>query len=57
MEKRVQYIGLKLNNRTDADILEVIGGVEERQAEIKRLMRIGMDILKNQHENANERDE
>ena len=39
------YIGLKLNKRTDADILEAIGDRDTRQAELKRLMRIGMEEL------------
>lgn len=39
------YVGLKLNKRTDADILEAIGDRTVRQAELKRLMRIGMEEL------------
>lgn len=39
------YIGLKLNKRTDADILEAIGGCDTRQAELRRFIRIGMKEL------------
>lgn len=35
-------ISLKLNNRTDADILEALAG-KSRQTEIKRLVRAGME--------------
>lgn len=36
------FIGLKLNNRTDADILEALEG-KPKQTEIKRLVRAGLD--------------
>ena len=39
----VIYIGLKLNRRTDADIIEAIDS--NRQLELKRLMRIGIREL------------
>lgn len=39
------FIGLKLNNRTDADILEALAG-KPRQTEIKRLVRLGLDAEK-----------
>lgn len=39
----VIYVGLKLNRRTDADIIEAIDS--NRQLELKRLMRIGMREL------------
>lgn len=35
------YIPLKLNNRTDADILGALEG-KQKQTEIKRLIRAGM---------------
>ncbi len=39
----VAYAGLKLNNKTDADILSAIGGMDTRQEELKRLIRIGLE--------------
>lgn len=39
------FIGLKLNNRTDADILKALAG-KPRQTEIKRLVRLGLDAEK-----------
>lgn len=36
------FVGLKLNNRTDADILAALEG-KQKQMEIKRLIRIGLD--------------
>lgn len=42
---QVGYIGLKLNNKTDADILSAIGGIDTRQKELKRLIRIGIKEL------------
>ena len=39
------FIGLKLNNNTDADILEALEG-KPRQTEIKRLVRAGMEAEK-----------
>lgn len=38
-------ISLKLNNKTDADILEALEG-KPRQTEIKRLVRAGMEAEK-----------
>lgn len=35
------FIGLKLNNRTDADILAALDG-KARQTELKRLIRVGL---------------
>jgi len=35
------FVGLKLNNRTDKDILEALEG-KPKQTEIKRLIRQGM---------------
>ena len=37
-----QYVGLKLNKKTDADILEAIEG-KQKQTEIKRLIRKGLE--------------
>lgn len=39
------YVGLKLNKRTDYDILDVIGTEAERQNRLKRLIRLGMTDL------------
>lgn len=36
------FIGLKLNHRTDADILDALEG-KPKQTEIKRLIRIGLN--------------
>ena len=38
-------ISLKLNNKTDADILDALAG-KSRQTEIKRLVRAGMEVEK-----------
>ena len=35
------FIGLKLNNKTDSDILEALEG-KSKQTEIKRLIRKGL---------------
>jgi hypothetical protein len=35
------FIGLKLNNKTDQDILAAIEG-KSRQTELKRLIRLGL---------------
>lgn len=35
------FVGLKLNNRTDLDILQAIDG-KQKQTEIKRLIREGL---------------
>ena len=39
------HIGLKLNNRTDADILAALEG-KPKQSEIKRLLRIALQSEK-----------
>lgn len=39
------FIGLKLNNRTDADILAALEG-KPKQSEIKRLLRIALQSEK-----------
>ena len=41
------FIGLKLNNKTDADILSALDG-KQKQTEIKRLIRLGLKI-ENEH--------
>lgn len=38
-------VSLKLNNKTDADILAALEG-KARQTEIKRLIRAGMEVGK-----------
>lgn len=48
------FIGLKLNNRTDADILEAIEG-KPKQTEIKRLVRLGMEVEHGSVERADEK--
>ena len=35
------FIGLKLNNRQDADILQALSG-KQKQTEIKRLLRVAI---------------
>lgn len=45
LSKKVTYIGLKLNNKTDADILSAVGGMDTRQHELKRLVRVGIKEL------------
>lgn len=40
-KENTTFIGLKLNNRTDADILAAIEG-KPKQSEIKRLLRIAL---------------
>ncbi len=42
-KEEIIHIGWKLNKRTDADILEAIGGPDMRQGELKRLLRIGLE--------------
>lgn len=39
------YIGLKLNNRQDSDILQALDG-KPKQTEIKRLLRLAIEIEK-----------
>lgn len=40
-KENTTFVGLKLNNRTDRDILEALEG-KPKQTEIKRLIRQGM---------------
>ncbi len=40
-KEHTTFVGLKLNNRTDKDILEALEG-KAKQTEIKRLIRQGM---------------
>lgn len=42
-EKNTTFVGLKLNNRTDADILSALEG-KPKQTEIKRLVRAGLKV-------------
>ncbi len=41
-KENTTFVGLKLNNRTDKDILEALEG-RSKQTEIKRLIRQGME--------------
>ena len=41
IKTNTSFIGLKLNNNTDADILEALQG-KQKQTEIKRLLRIAL---------------
>ena len=41
-KENTTFVGLKLNNRTDKDILEALEG-KQKQTEIKRLIRQGME--------------
>nr|DAE43871.1 MAG TPA: hypothetical protein [Caudoviricetes sp.] len=45
MVQNTTFIGLKLNNKTDADILTALEG-KPRQTEIKRLVRLGIEAEK-----------
>ncbi|MBQ7858057.1 MAG: hypothetical protein IJ351_05420 [Oscillospiraceae bacterium] len=45
MRENTTFIGLKLNNRTDADILAALEG-KAKQSEIKRLLRIALQSEK-----------
>ena len=45
MSQNTTFIGLKLNN-TDADILAALEG-KARQTEIKRLIRKGLEVERN----------
>lgn len=45
MKDHTTYIGLKLNNRTDADILAALEE-KQKQTEIKRLLRIALQSEK-----------
>lgn len=40
-KENTTFIGLKLNNRTDLDILKALDG-KQKQTEIKRLIREGL---------------
>lgn len=39
--RNTTFVGLKLNHRTDADILDALEG-KLKQTEIKRLIRVGL---------------
>ena len=41
MKQNTTFIGLKLNNNTDQDILQALEG-KQKQTEIKRLLRIAI---------------
>lgn len=41
MKQNTTFIGLKLNNKTDLDILQALDG-KQKQTEIKRLIREGL---------------
>lgn len=41
-KKNTQFIGLKLNNKTDSDIITALEG-KPKQTEIKRLIRKGLE--------------
>lgn len=41
IRENTTFIGLKLNNNTDADILKAVEG-KQKQTEIKKLIRKGM---------------
>ena len=45
MVQNTTFIGLKLNNKTDADILAALEG-KAKQSEIKRLVRLGLEAEK-----------
>lgn len=45
-EKNTRQIMLKLNLKTDSDILEKLGSVENRQGYIKALIRADMEKSK-----------
>lgn len=44
-KSNTQFIGLKLNKKTDSDILSAIEG-KQKQTEIKRLIRKGIESEK-----------
>ena len=46
-KRNTTFIGLKLNNRTDRDILQALEG-KAKQTEIKRLIRQGIKFEKSQ---------
>lgn len=41
MRQNTTFIGLKLNNKTDSDILDALDG-KQKQTELKRLIREGL---------------
>lgn len=43
-KENTTFIGLKLNNRTDLDILNALDG-KQKQTEIKRLIREGLKAI------------
>lgn len=47
MAGNTTQISLKFNNRTDADILAALDG-RQKQTEIKRLIRLGLEVQKGQ---------
>lgn len=46
-KKNTTYFGIKLQNSTDADILAALDGAESKQGEIKRLLRVALEMEKN----------
>ena len=50
MKKNQTFIGVKLTNNTDADILAALEG-KAKQTEIKRLLRIAIAVEKEQIDN------
>lgn len=44
-KENTTFVGLKLNNHTDRDILKALDG-KPKQTEIKRLIRLGMEQSK-----------
>ena len=46
MKENTVHIGMRLQKSTDADILAALEGAESKQGEIKRLMRIAIEIEK-----------
>ena len=47
-KEHTTFVGLKLNNRTDKDILEALEG-KPKQTEIKRLIRQGVKQDQSEH--------
>ena len=45
MKENTSFIGLKLNHKTDSDILDALQG-KQKQTEIKRLVRIALQSEK-----------
>lgn len=46
-KQNTTFIGLKLNNRTDMDILQALDG-KQKQTELKRLIREGLKVVQAQ---------